>query len=152
MVYDQAKSSIFYNVWTTYWTFVSKHLNSWVKHYCTTQLWIVTCTDWDVTVAFQRKRVTCQNSSPKINVWPKKEETNVERWGTTSGKRWAWWEELGGGSEDGMGKGTNWTIWSRKNRISFFFPPLKPSMGACIVAGHGGLMSMGAWMYGVEFI
>lgn len=57
-------------------------------------------------------------------------------------------EELGGGSEDGMGNRTNWTIWLQRNKISFFFPSLKSSMGASIVASHGGLMSMGAWVHG----
>jgi hypothetical protein len=63
-------------------------------------------------------------------------------------KRWAWWEELGGGSKDGMGNKTNWTIWLQRNKILFFFPSPKALHGDRDRGGSCGGGGLRAWVHG----
>jgi hypothetical protein len=54
-----------------------------------------------IGVAFQRKRVACQINLLKTDMWPKREGTNVERWGLQVQKR-AWWHKIGASGMHGV--------------------------------------------------
>jgi hypothetical protein len=108
---------------------------------------------------------------PETNMWQKKEEMNVERWGDNKCKRWVWWGKPKGCGEHGArvtsmprAIGQHRMISSKRKGKSCF----SWSITRRHVARHGGLWTwawaymhvagmhmhehMVAWVYMIEFI